>query len=78
MGKSFGRSRMGWKTIPGVWDWPRDPPGGPEQVGGPSRTSGKGRGTTFWRSGTGRWTVKEVRDWLRDPPKGMVRVGRSF
>ena len=74
-------------TLPEVWNWTGDPPGGPEVIGSHSRRSGSGREIQKWsgdpcggtevvgrpsqRCRNGRETVLEVRKWLRDPP--MVR-----
>ena len=46
------------ETLPKVWKWSGDPPGGSGIVGRPS-----------WRSGTGQETHPEVRYWSGDPPE---------
>ena len=67
---------MGRWTHKKVRDGSGDPRGGPELVGGLSRSSGTGRGTLgdVW---CGLWTLREVRYGLGDPPGGLGWVGRN-
>ena len=65
------------ETLPEDRKWSGDPPGGPEVVGGPSKTSELVEGRS-WKPGSGWETLSEVRTWSGDPPGGLEEVGRPF
>ena len=85
--KTFGRSGMGWETLPEVGDSLGDLLGGQDESTDPSR--GLGRfgdpvggpglvGRSSERFGTGLEVLPGVRDWSADPFSGLGCVGRSF
>ena len=52
-------------TLPEVWNWSGDPPGGPKVVGRPSRRSG-----TDWQ------TLPKIQKWSGGSPEGSEVFGR--
>ena len=65
------RSRSGRETLQEIWKWSRDTPGGPEEVGRPSRRFGSRWNTLPGGPELVGRPSPEVRTWLRDPPRSL-------